>query len=57
MGIWAAIKYALNSTLGTTSFSPIDEIIKDGNTALANRVSTTDSHVQSLRGGGTKVYR
>ena len=27
MGIWAAVKYALNSTLGTSSFSPIDKIV------------------------------
>lgn len=56
MGIWAEIKYALNSTLGTSNFSPVDEIIKNGNTALTNRLSTADNHVQSLR-GGTKVHR
>lgn len=28
MGIWAAVKYALNSTLGTSSFLPLDKIIK-----------------------------
>lgn len=29
MGIWAGIKYALNSTLGTTGFKSLDEMIKD----------------------------
>ena len=29
MGIWAEIKYALNSTLGTANFKPLDKIIRD----------------------------
>ena len=29
MGIWAEIKYALNSTLGTDKFKPLNEIIRD----------------------------
>lgn len=28
MGIWAAVKYALNSTLGTSSFLPLDKMIQ-----------------------------
>lgn len=44
MGIWAAIKYAMNSTLGTSSFSPLDKIIKDG-------LSGVDTNVIRLRGG------
>lgn len=51
MADWVGIKYATNSTLGTSNFSPVDEIIKNGNTALTNRLSTADDHVQSLRGG------
>lgn len=27
MGIWAAVKYALNSTLGTTYFNPLDNFV------------------------------
>lgn len=30
MGIWSEIKYALNSTLGTADFAPIDELITGG---------------------------
>ncbi len=44
MGIWAAIKYAMNSTLGTGNFSPLDKIIKDG-------LSDVDTNVIRLRGG------
>ena len=29
MGIWAGIKHALNSSLGTENFMPLDEIMKD----------------------------
>lgn len=29
MGIWAGIKHALNSTLGTSDFKPLDELIAD----------------------------
>lgn len=29
MSIWAGIKYALNSTLGTESFKPLDRLIHD----------------------------
>lgn len=29
MGIWAGIKYALNSTLGTSGFKSLDKLIKD----------------------------
>ena len=29
MGLWAGIKYALNSTLGTENFKPLNELVKD----------------------------
>lgn len=29
MGIWAAVKYALNSTVGTSAFQPLDKIISE----------------------------
>ncbi len=28
MGLWSGIKHAINSTLGTAGFSPLDEIVK-----------------------------
>ena len=27
MGIWSGIKYALNSTLGTKNFTPLDKLV------------------------------
>ena len=36
MGIWAEIKYALNSTLGTKDFKPLDEIIRGQKTFIAS---------------------
>jgi hypothetical protein len=32
MGFWSGIKHALNSTLGTANFQPLDEIIKSQRT-------------------------
>ena len=29
MGLWAGIKYALNSTLGTADFKPLDKLLND----------------------------
>lgn len=29
MGIWSAVKYALNSTLGTSGFKPLDQLLTD----------------------------
>lgn len=29
MGFWAGIKHAINSTLGTAKFKPLDKILKD----------------------------
>lgn len=36
MGIWAGIKHALNSTLGTDDFKPLDEIIRGQRTLAAS---------------------
>ena len=36
MGFWADIKYALNSTLGTSEFQSLDKIIKGQKTFVAN---------------------
>ena len=29
MGIWAGIKHAVNSTLGTSNFKPLDQLMDD----------------------------
>lgn len=50
MGVWAGIKYALNSTVGTEGFAPLDKLIDDKvNTVLNQRQA-------SLTGVGTTVY-
>lgn len=36
MSIWAAIKYAINSTLGESNFEPIDKLIKNQKTLYAS---------------------
>ncbi len=35
MGIWAAVKYALNSTLGTSNFLPLDKILSGGSVTFS----------------------
>ena len=41
MGMWAEIKHALNSTLGTSSFKPLNEIISSGVTTLNDKISSS----------------
>lgn len=36
MGLWAGIKHALNSTLGTEDFMPLDKLIKGQRTLAAS---------------------
>lgn len=36
MGIWSGIKHAINSTLGTSEFQPLDKIIKSQRTYAAS---------------------
>ena len=36
MGIWAGIKYALNSTLGTNYFQPLDQQIRNNKILMAS---------------------
>lgn len=36
MSFWAAIKYALNSTIGTNEFEPLDEIIRNNKILMAS---------------------
>lgn len=65
MGFWSGIKHALNSTLGTSSFSPLDKIVNKESTSIRSAVNNTrdsltrsisgvDTNVKSLRGGGYK---
>lgn len=44
MGFWTAVKYALNRTIGTANFSPLDEIVR-------NSASEVNTNVIRLRGG------
>lgn len=58
MGIWKEIRYALNSTLGTTEFRPLDELIRYGgkqliasdNTFLKLPISTARAESNQLNG-------
>ena len=60
MNIWAGIKYAINSTLGTDEFKPLNEQIDD----FANSISLTasDSTIKTLvssdnlKSGGGDTY-
>ena len=40
MGVWAEIKHALNSTLGTSSFKPLNTLITDYITTKASELTT-----------------
>lgn len=42
MGIWSAVKYALNSTLGTSGFKPLDQLIADSSESMETYI---DSYV------------
>lgn len=44
MGIWAEIKHALNSTLGTSSFKPLNTLITDH---VTSKTTTITDHVTS----------
>lgn len=44
MGIWAGIKYALNSTLGASNFKPLDQLIND----KINSVSEKTFYLETL---------
>lgn len=55
MGFWSGIKHALNSTLGTADFQPLDKIIKSQKNLVADDASYyaifTGSESVSLPGG------
>lgn len=47
MGIWSGIKHALNSTLGTSSFKPLNKIVTDAETAIKNLVTSETTGVET----------
>ena len=54
MGIWAEIKHAINSTLGTKEFMPIDKLIKSQRTLGASDstlivISSSDRNTGTTR--------
>lgn len=49
MGIWSAVKYALNSTLGTSGFKSLDKLISDKISSAQNTIKGT-KYVQSAFG-------
>lgn len=46
MGMWAGIKYALNNTLGTSNFKPLNEIVADQANTTVNRIATMNQYAQ-----------
>ena len=51
MGIWAGIKYALNSTLGTSGFKSLDKLIKD---VMVNNY-VTEEKTQTAKTGTSDI--
>lgn len=47
MGVWAEIKHALNNTLGTTSFKPLNTIVTEQATAIKNLVTSETTGVET----------
>lgn len=56
MGIWTGIKHALNSTLGTNSFQPLDQIIKGQRTLSASDNIIAPIVTSSVGGSSTYVF-
>lgn len=50
MGIWGAVKNALNSTVGTTGFKSLDKLIEDGANEIKNQ------RLASLTGSGVTLF-
>lgn len=57
MGIWAGIKYALNSTLGTTGFKSLDKLISESKDAIITNGAIKS--IKSVQSGYTEfqAYR
>lgn len=55
MGLWAGIKYAINSTLGTPNFKPLNTLISTSESNVKNHVTTQlDSRIQLI---GSENFR
>ena len=59
MGIWSGIKHALNDTLGTSSFQPLNQIVKSVETTLTAKINTNETNIKShvSTSGSTTVAR
>ena len=55
MGIWAEIKYALNSTLGTDDFKPLDKLIRDSYYVYASDDLLKTLYDETFDGSNTDV--
>ena len=61
MGFWAGIKRALNSTLGTSSFKPLNVMIDEAKTAILSEIdgqrslAASDSVIQVVFSGSENV--
>lgn len=55
MGIWAAVKYALNSTLGTNEFTPLDVLIKNAVVGGIEEYISFGSYTFTVPAGVTKI--
>ena len=47
MSIWKEVKIALNSTLGTSSFLPLNKMIENAKTTLSNKIDKNQSNIIS----------
>ena len=45
MGMWTGIKYALNSTLGTTKFKPLDKLLTDAIINQTQMIASDDVYL------------
>lgn len=61
MGFWAGIKYALNSTLGTSGFKPLNTMIDEAKTAILSEIdgqrslAASDSVIRVLFSGDKHI--
>lgn len=61
MGIWSGIKHALNSTLGTSSFKPLNTMIDEAKSSILSKVEgqrtlvASDSVLKVLWSGATHL--
>lgn len=51
MGIWSGIKHALNSTLGTSNFKPLNTMIDETKSYLNTQISAAVSSISSTIDG------